>query len=375
MDARKKIKAKQMLVKGKNFSLYNIKSILLIQLGDIGDVVLTIPTIRALKENYPSAEIFVLLRKFAIELLEGCPWVDGVISLNKEKRKFREKMAYQKDFLLGLRRKRFELAIDLRAGTRGAFLSYISGARLRVGRYRGDGKLWRNRLFTHLIKPENELHQYSALHSLNILAPFKLKIKNIFPELNVTKQRERSAADILRKEKVTFDRQIIALHPFSRWRYKEWPIRNYIKLINYIGSKYRVTILITGSVDERNRASKIAKGSKIDVHNLAGKTSLGELAAILKRCSLLIGIDSASMHIAAAVCTPTVTIFGPSSPVNWAPQGKHHSIIYKDLPCVPCRQKGCNNSEVSRCLDELGVEEVIPIVENKVLEIKTPINQ
>ena len=244
MGARKKIKAKQMLVKGKNFSLYNIKSILLIQLGDIGDVVLTTPTIRALKENNPSGEIFVLLRSFAMELLEGCPWVDGVISLNKEERKFREKMAYQKDFLSGLRSKKFELAIDLRAGIRGAFLSYISGARLRVGRYRGDGKLWRNRLFTHLIKPENELHQYSALHSLNILAPFKLKIKNTFPELNVTKQRERSAADILRKEKVTFDRQIIALHPFSRWRYKEWSIRNYIKLINYIGSKYKVSLLI-----------------------------------------------------------------------------------------------------------------------------------
>jgi predicted lipopolysaccharide heptosyltransferase III len=373
--AGKRIKAKQMLVKGKNFSLDNIKSILLIQLGDIGDVVLTTPTIRALKENNPSGEIFVLLRSFAMELLEGCPWVDGVISLNKEERKFREKMAYQKDFLSGLRSKKFELAIDLRAGIRGAFLSYISGARLRVGRYRGDGKLWRNRLFTHLIKPENELHQYSALHSLNILAPFKLKIKNTFPELNVTKQRERSAADILRKEKVTFDRQIIALHPFSRWRYKEWSIKNYIKLINYIGSKYKVSLLITGSIDERDRASKIANSCKINVHNLAGKTSLGELAAILKKCSLLIGIDSASMHIAAAVGTPTITIFGPSSPVNWAPRGRQHKIITKDFPCVPCRQKGCNNSEVSRCLDELSVEEVIPVVENKVLEIKTSINQ
>ncbi len=358
-----------MLVKGKNLPLNGIKKILLIQLGDIGDVVLTTPTIRALKKNNPSGEIFVLLRSFATELLEGCPWVDGVISLNKEKRKFREKMTYQKDFLSGLRRKRFELAIDLRAGTRGAFLSYISGARLRVGRYRGDGKLWRNRLFTHLIKPENELQQYSALHNLNILAPFNLTIEDTSPELSVTKEREIGAENILRKEQVPSDKPIIALHPFSRWRYKEWSIRNYIKLINYIGSKYKVSILITGSIDERDRASKIAKSCKIDVHNLAGKTSLGELAAILKKCSLLIGIDSASMHIAAAVGTPTITIFGPSSPVNWAPRGRQHKIITKNLPCVPCRQKGCNNSEVSRCLEELSVDEVIPVIDDKLMEI------
>jgi predicted lipopolysaccharide heptosyltransferase III len=371
----KKVKGKPMLVKGKNFSLDGIGRILLIQLGDIGDVVLTTPTIKALKENHPSGEIFVLLRSHAGELLEGCPWVDGVICVNKEKRKFTENIAYQKNFLLGLRRKRFELAIDLRAGTRGAIASFLSGARLRVGRYRGDKRLWRNRLFTHLIRPENELRQYSALHSLNILAPFELRIKNTSPELIVTEEKERSAANILRKEKVLPDKLLIALHPFSRWRYKEWPIRNYIRLINHMGIRYKVSILITGSIDERDRVSDIAKSSKIDVHNLAGKTSLGELAAILKKCRLLIGIDSAPIHIAAAVGTPTITIFGPSSPINWAPQGKHHYVIYKDLPCVPCRQKGCNNSEVSRCLDELSVEEVIPVVDTKFLEMETTLSQ
>ena len=362
-----------MLVKGKGLSLDRIKRILLIQLGDIGDVVLTTPTIKALKENHPSGEIFVLIRDYAFELIEGCPWVDGVISVEKDKRKLRDEIVYQKDLLLGVRRKRFELAIDLRAGTRGAIVSFLSGARLRIGRYRGDGKLWRNRLFTHLIRPENELSQYSTLHSLNILDPFNLRIKDTSPELTVTEEKERSAANILRRQKVPIDKPIIALHPFSRWRYKEWPIRNYIKLIDRIGSRYGVSILMTGSDDERHRAAEIVKRSQIDVYSLAGKTSIGELAAVLKRCSLLIGIDSAPVHIAAAVGIPTVTIFGPSSPVNWAPRGKGHSVIYKDLPCVPCKEKGCNNSEVSRCLNELSVEEVVPVVDKKLLKIESMI--
>jgi heptosyltransferase-3 len=360
-----------MLVKGNTLSLDRIKRILLIQLGDIGDVVLTTPAIKALKENYPSAEIFVLLRDYASELMEGCPWVDGVIPLKKDKGKLREEIGYQKDLLLGLRRKGFELAIDLRAGTRGAIVSFLSGATFRIGRYRGDGKLWRNRLFTHLIRPENELSQYSTLHSLNILAPLELRIGDTSPQLTITEEKERSAANILRRQKVPIDKPIIALHPFSRWSYKEWPIRNYIRLIDHIGSRYGVSILITSSDDERGRAAEIVKESKIDVYSLAGKTSIGELAGVLKRCSLLIGIDSAPVHIAAAVGIPTVTIFGPSSPVNWAPRGKQHYVIYKDLPCIPCREKGCNDSEVSRCLDELSVEEVVPVIDKKLMKIKS----
>jgi len=363
-----------MLVKGKNLSLDNIKSILLIQLGDIGDVVLTTPTIKALRDNFPSSIIFMIVRKHARELIEDCPWVDGLISIEKYNRSLRDNIMYQKNFFQNLRKNRFEIAIDLRTGTRGSVLSFLSGASLRIGRYADNGKLWRNRLFTHLVKPANEMQQYSALHNLNILAPFNPTINDSSPELIVTKEKEIDAENILRQEQIPSDKPIVALNPFSRWKYKEWPIKNYIKLINYIGSKYKVSILMTGSIDEKERASKIAKSCKINAHNLAGKTSLRDLAAILKKCSLLIGIDSAPIHIAAAVGTPTVTIFGPSSPVNWAPQGKHHSVIYKDLPCVPCRQKGCNNSEVSRCLDELGVEEVIPIVENKILEIKTSID-
>lgn len=364
-----------MLVKGKNLSLDGIKRILLIQLGDIGDVVLTTPTIKTLKENHPSGEIFVLLRSHARQLLEGYPLVDGLFSINKEKRSFAGKITYQKDFLSGLRRKGFELSIDLRAGTRGAFVSFLSGAGVRIGRYRGDGRLWRNRLFTHLVRPENELNQYAAMHSLNMLAPFDLKIEDTHPELITTYEQERRAESILMEEKLPPDRPMLALHPFSRWGYKEWPIKNYAKLINHVCSRYKVSVLVTGSIDEKDRVSEIAGMSRSDVYNLAGKTSLGELAAILKKCSLLIGIDSAPMHIAAAVGTPTVIIFGPSSPVNWAPQGKHHSVISKDLPCVPCRQKGCNNSEVSRCLDELSAEEVIPAVDAKVLQIESTFNQ
>jgi len=364
-----------MLVKGKQISLEAIERVLLIQLGDIGDVVLTIPTIKALRESRPTSALYVAVREHARELLEDCPWVDGLISVESMKGTLLERFFHQRGFIQALRAKKFGAAIDLRTGTRGAILSYVSGAPLRIGRYADDGRLWRNRLFTHLVKPENEMEQYSSLHSLNIVAPFKIDARETDPELTVTREREMRVECMLREEGIGSDRSLIALHPFSRWRYKEWPTENYISLINYIGSRYPVHIAITGSVDERERAAHLVKEARAEAYNLAGKNTIGDLPAVFKKCGLLIGIDSAAMHIAAAVGTPTVTIFGPSAPINWAPRGKQHEVIFKDLPCVPCRQKGCNNSEVSRCLDELSAEEVIPVVDAKVLQIETTFNQ
>ena len=355
-----------MIVKGKELSVDSITRILLIQLGDIGDVVLTTPTMRTLRQNFVSSTIFVMVHEHARGLVENCPWVDGTISMDKNKRTLRETIAYHKDFLTELRKDRFALTIDLRAGTRGAILSFLSGARIRIGRHSENGTLWRNRLFTHLVRPKNELDQYSSLHSLNILAPLNLNIKDTSPALEVTPEKESRALEILRKGKVPPDKPIIALHPFSRWGYKEWPIQNYARLIKHIGSRYPVSFVVTGAPQERHRAAEIIRGSPVNVYNLAGKTSISELPGILKKCILLIGIDSAAVHIAASVGTPTTTIFGPSSPINWAPRGTQHHVVSMNLPCVPCRGKGCDNSEVSRCLRELDVQEVIAPVEKQI---------
>ena len=363
-----------MLVKGKNLSLDGVKRILLIQLGDIGDVVLTLPSIKALHESFPQANLIVAVREKARELIEDCPWATGVISINEDKRRLAQEIAYQKDFLLRFRKYGFDLAIDMRTGTRGAILSLLSGANRRIAFYADDGKLWRNRVFTHLTllgyTPGQYVAQYysSLLHTLNIKTQMR-------PLLEVSPEKRQKAGALFRNEEVPLDRPVIALHPFSLWKYKEWGMDKYIQLINRIGSKYELPVIITGSPDERERAATLEKMCGKLVYNFAGKTSIAMLPAILDACGLFIGIDSAGMHIAGAVGTPTISIFGPSSPASWAPRGKRHTVVYKNLPCVPCRQKGCNNSEVSRCLDELSVEEVIPIVDSKVLEIETTINQ
>jgi heptosyltransferase-3 len=347
-----------MLLKGKTLSKDNIRAILLIQLGDIGDVLLTFPAIRALKENFPRADVFVAVREKAKELIEECPWAAGVISVNEEKRPWMEAGSYQATFFSRLRKHHFDLAIDMKTGDRGAILALLSGAKQRIGLYARDGKLWRNRLFTHLALPDQAPGRHMAEHYLSLLGEYGIKTDHVWPELVPSGARLREAQGLFKKEGVPIEPPLIALQPFSLWPYKEWGMKKYVGLIHWLISHYRVSVIVTGSGDERAKADELMKECPSNTYNLAGKTSIGTLASVFRLCKLFIGVDSAGMHIAAATGIPTVSLFGPSSSTDWAPRGKGHLVVRKDMPCVPCQDKGCEDSGVSRCLDELTLEEV-----------------
>jgi lipopolysaccharide heptosyltransferase II len=361
-----------MPVKGNNLSIKDVRNILLIQLGDIGDVVLTLPSIRALREHFPESNIIVAVREKAKGLVEECPWASGVIAINQDKRRFLQEIVYQRNFFLNVRRFNFDLAVDMRRGTRGAILAFLSGAPQRVGFYAFKGAFWRNWLFSHLALPERRPDQYMAQFYLSLLEKYNLSTEDIRPEIHISSDKQKEAIAFFKREKVSLDRTVVALQPFSLWKYKEWDIEKFSRLINWIGSEYRFPVIIIGSPDEIERAEEMRAMCVDNVFNFAGKTSLGMLSAVLKLCGLFIGIDSAGIHIAAAVGTPTVSIFGPGLNNIWAPRGRQHRVVHKDFPCVPCDKKGCNGSEISRCLVELTVDEVKDVIGDQISKIIRP---
>jgi len=358
-----------MMVKGNKLSRRDIRNILLIQLGDIGDVVLSFPCIRALKENFPDANIIIAVREKAKELIEDCQWASGVISINQDKRSWVREIAYQADFFIKLMKYNFDLAIDMRTGTRGAILAFLSGARQRIGFYDQDGNTWRSRAFTHMAKIVAKSPQHVAEFYLNHLAPYNIKTDHIRPEHDVPAQKKKRVDELFKKEKIKTDRPVIAIHPFSLWRYKEWGANKYTQLIKWVSSEYGFPVIITGSLDEKDRAHNIVKTCKHDVYNFTGATTIGMFAAVINACQLFVGGDSAGLHIAAAVGTPTVGIFGPSSFEGWAPRGENHMLVHKDFSCVPCDRKGCDSSGVSRCLEELTLNEVMDVVKVQIARI------
>lgn len=358
-----------MIIKGQASLSDKPKAILLIQLGDIGDVIVSVPCIRALKECFPDAVIVVTVRDKAAGLIRDLPWADEVISVEKKGRHLIEAIIYQIRFFSHLRNLRLDLAIDLRMGTRGGIMAFLSGASERVGVYDSRGT-FRNRFFSHLCLPEIEQGWHMSRHCLALLEQYGISTEDERPELVVSEERAEKARRLLADEGISEDEPLIAVQPFSLWAYKDWGISKYAGLIEWIRSRYGFTVLITGSESERERSDVICSKTGGRVYNMAGKTSIGELAGLLKCCGLFIGGDSAGLHIAAAVGTPTVGIYGPSSSEAWAPRGEKHCVVSKDMPCMPCSRKGCSDSGISRCLDELETSEVIPLIERHITDLK-----
>ena len=154
----------------------------------------------------------------------------------------------------------------------------------------------------------------------------------------------------------------VTLNPFSRWPYKEWDVKKWAQIIDWLWKEYKIATVVVGAATEHERAGKTVQAYPGKSYNLAGKTSLAELAGVLSLSRLHIGVDSAAPHIAAAVGTPTITLYGPSDWRDWAPVGDRHRVVVPDMDCVPCHKKGCNGNGRSECLETLGIEPMQTVI-------------
>jgi heptosyltransferase-3 len=290
-----------------DFSISPSSRILLVQLGDIGDVVLTTPTIRAFKETLSECRVSILVRKPCGALLANDPHLQEVIELEESLR-----------FIQRLRAARYDLVVDLRTGDRGALLSWLSGARQRVGYHVGGKQFWHDLLFTTVIR---KLHiapppvHPGADQSLRLVREIGIDTTDSTPRLYLSaKDKEKADAllAVCRSPRIT-------INPFARWQYKEWNNTKWAQLIE----RLRIPVVLIGSAEEAKRAGTFPE----HVLNLAGKTTLGELAAVLAQSALHIGVDSAAPHIAAAVGTPTLTIHGPTEWRGWRLVNERHQVV------------------------------------------------
>jgi len=331
--------------------------ILLIQLGDIGDVVWGIPAYCSVKLAYPKAELFLLTRYPFGDLLLDDHHITRVFQVKKN---FRSSLS----LLRQLRKLRLDLVVDLRADDRGAYTSFFSGAIMRAALFY-PGLSWRNRCFTHLVDPEpaSERVLGAAEQSLKIVRGLGIKESTSVPRIIISAESEQKVHQIMAAEKIVAKKGWITINPFSRWSYKEWGIEKWRQLASSTWEKYDLPSLIVGSQEERERAAELFRNMPSPIYNLAGKTSLREIGALLKMSRLHIGVDSAAPHIAAAVGTPTVTIYGPSDWRDWAPPGEKNKVVLPDMDCAPCHQKGCDGSGLSRCLEIINADQVMAAVE------------
>ncbi|MCD5329945.1 putative lipopolysaccharide heptosyltransferase III [Chromobacterium piscinae] len=304
--------------------------ILLIKLRHHGDILLATPVARTLKSRYPECEIDMLVYQETVPLLQDNPDLSLIWSIDRKLRGWR-KLATQLRLLASLRRRRYQIVIHLSDQTQGALFAKLLASRHAIGfdyPKRRDSP-WR-RFFTELapIAPSDSLHTVSQ----NLLALTPLGITPTADEqrcvMPINDTDRQTARKMLRDVGITGD--FIVIHPSSRWFFKCWEDDRFAKLAEALAERgWSVVITAAPSPAEMQMATSILSQTRSDrIRSLAGKLSLNQLAAVIGESRLFIGVDSAPMHMAAALDIDTVALFGPSKVNEWHPWMTRHRLIH-----------------------------------------------
>jgi heptosyltransferase III len=332
------------------------KRILVIKLKQPGDVLVSTPVIDALKEAWPNCQLTYLVAKGTEAMIAGHPGLDGLMVVDRRGASWVQML----HFIRKLRQSRFDLVLELSGGDRGAFYSFLTGAKERLGFEHPGQPIWqRQACFTRLLpRPPVKMH----LVEQNLAAVRALGIECRKPRLRFfwDNEVERRVQNILTSFGLA-GRPFVVMHPGAGWRFKCWTPSGYARVIEAFEQKWNLPVVLSGTkaAHEQDLLTAILQECQGSPINLAGSLSLKELGSLISRARLFFGVDSAPMHLAAAVNTPAVALFGPSGVFNWGPWGEGHLVIKKDWKCLPCGRDGCEGSKISRCLMEIEPDEVL----------------
>ncbi len=328
-----------------------MKNILLIKLRYLGDVVLSTPILPILRKQFPKAKITFLVNPGTEEVLEGNPYLDEVWVLS------RQSWWQQLEFIRQVRDAKFDLVIDLTDGDRSAFLSWVTGASVRLGYNREQS--WRGKFYTHVLPSA-----YGSMHMVDYhqqaIAGLGLKDSVGQPEI-FAQSAVLKDADGLWDYFLEDDHPFVLIHPTARYVFKAWPLERFAKVADWL-SEQGFCVALVGNQQEILIGQQIINLTKHQPMNLMGKTDIPQLAALMKRSCLFIGNDAGPMHMAAAVGCSVLGLFGPTDPAVWGPRGLRAKVIYKGLDCSACFYPGCSRGEES-CMRQISVEEVCQAVE------------
>jgi lipopolysaccharide heptosyltransferase II len=355
---------------------FHPKRILVLRMDLIGDLVLSLPVVRSLKRAYPDAEIDLLALPSSSKVVMNDPDLAEVIAYDpniwrRPKALFKRQHWHEAWTLRSrLQARHYDLAVSV-FGPWAAILAVLSGAKRRVGfrreSYPGfmtdgvSGAHW---------QPGDHLHEVDYCLQLAQAAGAIITPDDRIPQLHVDPQACEEIDDILLQEGIQLDRPMIACHVSSNnGQSKRWPVPYWVKLIDWLISDNSMTVVLTGATNDLPLIETILQRTHEQPVNLAGKTSLAQLAALLQHAHLLITGDSGPMHIAAAVGTPLIAIHGPTDPAKSGPVSPHATVLRSDIWCSPCYTAKGTPADcrffTTQCMKNITAEQVLAIVHQK----------
>jgi heptosyltransferase II len=326
--------------------------ILIIRPGGIGDAVLLIPTVQSLKQQFPHIRITVLAEKRNASAFILCPDIQEILRYDKPTE------------LLRALRGSFDVVLDTEQWHRlPAIVARFTGAPMSIGFATNE----RSRLFTHNIPYSHD--EYEVLSFLNLLTPLGIVRRSEYstPFLTVPENEMQRAEELLGD---LSEKSFIAIFPGGSIRERRWGAEKFKLLAGELNAEGFPVAVVGGKEDTDAGEIIVAENHGI---NVAGKMSLVETAAVIKKSAVLVSGDSGALHVGVGLNRPTVSLFGPGIAKKWAPQGDRHIVINKSLPCSPCTMFGYTRKcpVNSRCMEEITVGEVFAAVKELIRSGKT----
>lgn len=350
------------------------RRILIVKLSAIGDVIQTLPMVEALKAHFPEAAIDWVVEEDAGDLIEGHPALNRVIVLRRKSwmnhfragGKHRGTIREIREFIRDLRSTNYDWVIDNHGILKSGIVVFLSRGRRKIGFRAARGIADEgNYLFTHERYRALDIERHALERYLDLAAQLGVPVGKCPLQWIVDGKTQERVEVLLRRSGLTA-RPLIAIHPLAKWPTKNWPKENWVRLAEGLTEK-GASVAFTGSPADdpavQGIVAQIRDGTR--VRNLAGKTTLKELAGLFSRADLVVSTDTGPMHVAAATGTPLIALFGPTAPWRTGPYGDGHEILRPEIDCSPCFQKTCATME---CMKTITVEEALEAVENKLRE-------
>ena len=315
---------------------FKLVKILLLQLKRIGDLILTTPAVAVLRENFPNVQLTLVVSSECADLLPAIPNVGRTLMARRDPRDLA--------LFFSVAASGFDCCVDFTRNDRSAFLALLSGARKRVASYRvRQQSTMRARAYTDFVSVRMR-DTHTIDYNLALLAPLGVRTAASSPPHLHLPQVACEKADVLRRDwKIT--RPYVILHPGSARREKLWGPGRWAELIDHFGRNSDISLVLTSgpSPDEQAHVAAIKNTVHEQMIDLSGKTDLLTLAALISQSRLVVTVDSAPMHLAAATHTPQVVLFGPTNPFHWRPrespalilQGKSATPVTEFVPAQP----------------------------------------
>jgi heptosyltransferase I len=338
-------------------------NILIVKLSAIGDVIHALPVAHALKKRYPASKISWIVETPAYDLLKDNPNIDDIILFDKPKFKsISGFIQHGPELASSLKQRHFDLVLDLQGLFKSAAIAWLSGAAHRMG-------YCNMREMSQLIsKPVCGMHRNGHViqRYLDVARALDCNCDKINFDINISGQDAKIAQNLLVENGILSHQSYIVIAPGTNWQSKCWPTGSYADLASTLAQKYKYPIVLIGGPQDDERARIIQDRANVPIVNLIGKTTLKQLAYVLQKSRLFIAGDTGPMHLAAAMGTTVIALFGPSDADRNGPFGDKHVVIRENLTCSPCFKRRCDDLQ---CMEQITVADVLDQIEQRQLLI------